>query len=78
MPKRKPLFRYRTQREALRVGLGVTIAEWGCVLNAAKDAHMDPLVYCKAMVLCAAGMGGVLEHLERASEASALVDKGGA
>ena len=48
--------------------------ELDAIREAAKDAHMDVADYCRLMVLAAAGMGGVLEHLNRAVDASVEVD----
>lgn len=45
-------------------------AEMDIVVEAARDAHLNPPEYMRLMVLAAAGMGGVTEHLERAIEAS--------
>jgi hypothetical protein len=55
---------------ALRKSLGITVKEWRVVRDAAKDAHMHVRTYCRLMVMAAAGMGGVIEHLERAFDAS--------
>ena len=61
----------------IRFSFSLNDAEWRCVREAAKDAHMKTGDYARLMVLCAAGIGGVLEHLERASRASIVVDKRG-
>lgn len=37
------------------------------------DAHLDPIAWCRLMVLAAAGMGGIVEHADRAIAASAVV-----
>jgi hypothetical protein len=49
--------------------------EWQAIIDAAEDAHLTPRAYCRLMVLAAAGMGGVLEHLERAIGASFDADR---
>jgi hypothetical protein len=51
---------------ALDLGTHETVA----VMDAADDCHMNPRDYCRLMVLVAAGMGGVAEHIERAIVAS--------
>lgn len=61
--------------ESLRKELVMSRAEWRCVMDAARDAHMHPIAYCRLMVLAAAGMGGVKEHIERAIDASFEVDE---
>ena len=48
--------------------------ELDAIREAAKDAHMEVAEYARLMVLAAAGMGGVLEHLNRAVDASVEVD----
>jgi len=53
----------------------VTESERRAIVDAARDAHMEVTDYARLMVLAAAGMGGVTEHLERAIDASADVDK---
>ncbi len=60
---------------ALIRALGLESAEWSAVREAAHDAHLPVKDYCRLMVLAAAGMGGVTEHLERAIAASAVVDQ---
>lgn len=59
------------QERALRTALGIRLKEWRIVREAARDAHMPARDYCRLMVMAAAGMGGVTEHLERAIDASA-------
>lgn len=60
--------------ESLRKELLLSRAEWRCVMEAASDAHMRPVDYCRLMVLAAAGMAGVAEHIERAVDASLDAD----
>lgn len=45
-------------------------AERRCVEDAAEDTHMTPADYCRVMVLAAAGMGGINDHLDRVIDAS--------
>jgi len=59
------------------MSLGITSKLWRQVRDAARDSHMPVRDYCRLMVLAAAGMGGVTEHLERAIAASWDADKGG-
>lgn len=59
-----------TQRE-LRLALGLTRREWRPVQVAAKDCHLDVRTYCRIMILCASGQGGIAEHIERVAGASA-------
>jgi hypothetical protein len=59
------------------LGFWLTDAELECVMDAARDAHMGTSEYARLMVLAAAGMGGVIEHLERVAEASFRVDQTG-
>lgn len=61
--------------EDLQAELGMNDGEWASVQEAARDAHLDVRSYCRLMVLCAAGLGGVTEHAERAIAASFDVDK---
>lgn len=65
------------EERQLRVSLGITLKEWRVVRDAAKDAHMHVRTYCRLMVMAAAGMGGVTEHLERAIQASWDAEKEG-
>lgn len=58
-----------------RAALGINAKDWAVVRDAARDAHMQPREYCRLMVLAAAGMGGVIEHLARASDASLEADQ---
>lgn len=66
----------KTGRDVQHTALafGLSRDEWRAVRDAAADAHMRPTEYCRLMVLAAAGMGGVAEHLERAFSASFDVD----
>lgn len=65
------------EERQLRMSLGITSKLWRQVRDAARDSHMNVRDYCRMMVLAAAGMGGVIEHLERAIGASLDADKGG-
>jgi len=53
-----------------RVALGLTLAEWKGIKEAAADCHLPVRDYCRLMLLCAAGFGGAQEHIERAIAAS--------
>jgi hypothetical protein len=55
----------------------ITESERRAINDAARDAHMEVADYARLMVLAAAGMGGVLEHVERAVRASSIVDQRG-
>lgn len=69
---------YMEQRHAAaRNALGLSGKEWRVIRDAAQDAHMNVFEYARLMLLAAAGMGGVIEHLERVSDASARVEDGG-
>jgi hypothetical protein len=57
--------------QALRAELGFTRAQWQSLRAAAEDASLPLRDYCRLMLLCAAGHGGVLEHAER------VIDAGG-
>lgn len=57
------------------VSTSFTKAEVAILRDAAKDAHMELRDYCRLMLLAAAGMGGVTEHLERAIDASWKAEK---
>jgi hypothetical protein len=46
--------------------LGLTRVQWGSIKMAATDASLPTRDYCRLMLLCAAGHGGVVEHAERA------------
>ena len=73
MPKAKRVLNNRVNlhEAALLVeALELNDAEWQAVIDAAEDAHLTPKAYCRIMVLAAAGMGGIVEHLERAIAAS--------
>ena len=65
----------RTQHQ-LRIALGMSPREWKVVQWAAKDCHLDVHTYCRIMVLCASGQGGVYEHCDRAIAASAKAEDG--
>lgn len=62
------------EERQLRMSLGITSKLWREVRYAAHDCHLDPKLYCRLMVLAAAGMGGAKEHLERAIDASLDAD----
>jgi hypothetical protein len=64
-----------SQRENLRRQLGISGAEWPQVIAAAEDACMPVREYCRLMILCAAGHGGVIESINRVSDASFHVDQ---
>jgi hypothetical protein len=64
---------HASARPAIAKALSLDVQEWAAVIDAAQDAHMDVLSYCRLMILAAAGHGGVTEHLERAIDASAKV-----
>lgn len=48
----------------------LTTAEYEAIYEAAKDVHLGTPEYARLMVLAASGMGGVIEHLQRAVQAS--------
>jgi hypothetical protein len=64
-----------SQRENLRRQLGISGAEWPQVIAAAEDACMPVREYCRLMVLVAAGHGGVVDSIERVSDASFHADQ---
>lgn len=59
----------------LQLYLGLSKSEQRAVVDAANDAHLPVRDYCRLMVLAAAGMGGVVEHLERAIAESVVVER---
>jgi hypothetical protein len=64
-----------TARRTKIVTFLVSAAELRAIKDAANDAHLNVEEYMRLMVLAAAGMGGVLEHLARAVDASSEVDR---
>ena len=72
-----PLIRPASGEHGLRNELGISKRDWVIVREAARDAHMPTREWCRQMVLAAAGMGGVIECLERAVDASWKADRGG-
>lgn len=60
----------RITEAQLRCALGIGPSEWRSVRRAAADAQLTTRAYCRLMRLCAAGHGGVIEHMERAVAAS--------
>jgi hypothetical protein len=60
--------------DRLRCELNLTRSQWREVCAAANDAHLPVRDYIRLMVLAAAGMGGAVEHLARAIDASATVE----
>lgn len=63
------------QNTVVEIWLDVDAGEFAAVADAARDAHLTVSDYARLMVLAAAGMGGVLEHLNRAVDASIAVDE---
>lgn len=66
----------RSDAQRLRAIFMLKPAEWRALNDAAKDAHLSVVEYCRLMVLAAAGMGGVIEHLGRANDASFAASTG--
>jgi pseudouridine-5'-phosphate glycosidase len=74
---RKVKQRRRSRARDLRtrgIAFLVSRSELAAIEEAASDAHLTVAEYVRLMALAAAGMGGVVEHLERAIDASALVE----
>ena len=47
------------------------------VEEAADDAHVDPVTYCRLVLLMASGQGGLAEYLERANSVGFELDQRG-
>ena len=58
---------------AHRLTLELTGDELELIEVAARDTHLTPEEYGRIMLLVAAGYGGLIEHVERAADASALM-----
>lgn len=77
MSRRQVRPEFYVNDEMLRRGLGLNRGQWRSLKDAASDASMNLREYMRQMLLCAAGQGGVIEHAERAVDASWKADKKG-
>lgn len=65
----------KLRSDMLRQMLDIDRKTWSVLLKTGPgDAHMHPVEWCRLMVLCAAGFGGVGAHIERAVAASAVAE----
>jgi hypothetical protein len=61
---------WRLNLDELRADLGFSRKQWMSLRGAAADASMELRAYIRLMLLAAAGHGGVIEHANRAADAS--------
>jgi hypothetical protein len=65
----------KSRAMSIQNALGLNPLEVQALREAARDAHLPFEMYCRVMLLAAAGFGGVVEHLDRVVDASYKVDR---